>query len=148
MKLKPLLIFTSCAIIGLASCKKDKASSDETTINTVYWDNFKLPASAKGNAVVLQGQVGNSKDVDSLKIDVNDKNTGKTLTSITLSRKNLTLSSRKDWPTSTVKWYDFTYKPSKVFTSGDQINFILVAYTPFGISQDLRSKTTASVEIE
>jgi hypothetical protein len=147
MKLKHLLFVTSVSIVFLSSCKKDKEAFDETSINTVYWDKFTLPASATKTSLALTGEVGNSRDVDSVLVEVNNLTSGET-TAVTLSKKDLKLTDRKDWPTSTVKWYEINYKPNVKLDSGDEINFTLTAYTPFGISQDLRTLTTSSIEIK
>jgi hypothetical protein len=147
MKLKLLLFIGASAIISLSSCKKDKEPFDETSINTVYWDKFLLPSSAKASEVILSGEVGNSRDVDSVDVEINNISTGE-VTNVTLSKKDLTLTTRKDWPTSTIKWYQIKYKPAVKLTSGDEVNFTLTAHTPFGPSQDLRSMTTSSIEIE
>ena len=148
MKLKPLPIAAFFLTLSMVSCEKEKTRLDETSISTVYWGDFILPDSTAKGDLVLEGEVGNSRDIDSVHIDVNNLTTGKVMKSVTLAKEDLVLNNRKDWPTSPVKWYDVNYKPIITINSGDKLNFTLVAYSPFGTSQDLRAKETKSVVIK
>ena len=146
MKFKHVLLAIGFVLL-FNSCKKENKPFDQTSINTVYWDKFSLPTSSKKDALVLNGEVGNTRDIDSVIVTTNNVTTN-TKTKVALARKDLTLTNRKDWPTSTIKWYQIKYKPKILVSSGDLVSFTLTAYTPFGTSQDLRSMITSSIEIE
>ena len=138
MKFKTLLMYFICLILGLTSCKKDKPFTiDETSITTIYWDIPDLPETATSTNLTLVGEVGGNRDIDSVKVTTNVN--GKISKTVTLHKSDLTLEDRKDWPTSTIKWYKINYKPKTSLETDDEVSFTLMAYSPFGASQDLRT---------
>jgi len=148
MKIGHLLIPCALLVTSLSSCSKKNEPFDQTSINTVYWQIQSLPASTPSSGLTLVGEVGNNRDVDSLSVVLKDATTGAILKSKTLKKADLSLESRKDFPSSTIKWYKISYKPSISIPAGDEVFFTLVAHTPFGDSQDLRAQSTGTTTID
>lgn len=148
MKIKHLLIFLSFSALFLISCEKKMENLDPYSINTVYWDIPKLKDTLSVNNIVLTGEVGNNKGVDSLHVQITDISHNKILYNGTIQNSGLTSENRTDYPSSVTKWYKINFKPPVSFTSNSYIQFTLVAHTPFGVGQDLRSKSTNSVLIQ
>ena len=149
MKLKILPLVVISAVSFLYSCKNDSLPPLITKdINTVYWDIPAFPASLPADEVVLTGEVGNHKDVDSLHVVVTNLDDNSILYDGTINKSDLTPDSKKDYAASDVKWYKINYKPTVNLPSESTIQFTLVARTPFGSGEDLRSVTSTSVLIE